>query len=66
MNNDTTEYPLDEFVSYQLTEDQNRSEFVITIKGDIQYAHLIAEKICNLTFTVAEMSKTAPTKPSSQ
>jgi hypothetical protein len=50
-------YPLDEFASYELKEDKNKAQFVITISGDAKYKHMISDKIGELAFSDEDLKK---------
>ncbi len=45
------EYPLDEFVSFEVKDDTIKGQFVITVKGNGKYRNMIADRIGGLTFT---------------
>jgi len=57
MNEKRTNYPLDEFASFELKEDKAKGQFVITIKGDAKYRHMIADKIGELMFRDEDLEK---------
>jgi hypothetical protein len=57
MNEKRVGYPLDEFASFALKEDKAKGQFVITIRGDAKYRHMIADKIGELAFTDEDMKK---------
>ena len=57
MNETRTNYPLDEFASFELKEDKGTHQFVITLKGDSKYGDMIADKIGALVFTDDDLKK---------
>ena len=50
-------YPLDEFASYEIKEDKTKAQFVISIRGDAKYKHMIADKIGELAFSEEDLKK---------
>lgn len=51
MSEEHDEYPLDEFASFEVKDDKAKGQFVITVKGDVKYRDMIADRIGGLTFT---------------
>jgi hypothetical protein len=52
-----TEYPIDEFGSFELSENSDDGQFTITLKGQFRYANMLTAKIAALTFSKAEVEQ---------
>lgn len=50
-------WPIDEFVSFELKEDEKQQEFTIILKGNIKYSDLIATKIDDIRITQNDIAE---------
>jgi hypothetical protein len=50
-------WPIGEFVSFELKENEVEKEFIIILKGSLKYSDMIAVKIGELTFTEEDIDE---------
>ena len=50
-------WPIDEFVSIELIEDEEKGVFTIILRGQLRYSDLIAVKVGEITVTKEDMGK---------